>query len=338
MLRLTLCQRNKSRGIKVWYARIYDTETKRVRYESLGTTRKSEAFELMTAKKAAGEFSAAGDAPTLGQAFKEYLAAIKAEGSGRGTLECAEIATKGLESLLTCKVTELDKKRLLDAFNARNGGLKASTYNTKAAYVKAAVNRCLEIHGIEIRNPAEIIKARKRVNAERDFWTPEQVDRILDRAPDRAHRLLWAFMAFAGLRIHEALKTTPADIRDGFLCVTGKGGKFAKVPVSSRLRSELDRAGWKWDFLGTVWPRKALEKAAAAAIPEGFPGKANNHRFRHSFASNLIRGGANPKAVQRLMRHSNIQTTLAIYSHVLQDDLSGELEKMFGDRLTKRTE
>lgn len=332
MLRLSLCQRNKSRGIKVWYARIYDTETKRVRYESLGTSRKAEAFELMTAKKAAGEFSAAGDAPTLGQAFKEYLAAIKARGASAQTMECAEYAFTALESLRPCKVTELDKKRLLDAFNARNGGLKASTYNTKAAYVKSAIKSCIEAHSLEIRNPAEILKARKRVNAERDFWTPEQVDRILDRAPDRARRLLWAFMAFAGLRIHEALKTTPADIRDGFLFVTGKGGKFAKVPVSSRLRSELDRAGWKWDFSGLNRTLYAVEKAAREAIPEGFPGKANNHRFRHSFASNLIRGGANPKAVQRLMRHSNIQTTLAIYSHVLQDDLSGELEKMFAER------
>lgn len=188
-----------------------------------------------------------------------------------------------------------------------------------------------EIAKRNIRNPAEILRPRKKVDAERDFWTPGQVDRILDRAPDKRRRLLWAFMAFAGLRIHEALKAVPSDIRDGFLHVVGKGGKFAKVPLSSRMRSELDRVGWKWDFSGLTRDTYAVEKAAKEAVPEGFPGKANNHRFRHSFASNLVRGGANPKAVQRLMRHSSIQTTLAIYSHVLQDDLSGELEKMFGN-------
>ena len=147
-----------------------------------------------------------------------------------------------------------------------------------------------EIAKRNIRNPAEILRPRKKVDAERDFWTPGQVDRILDRAPDKRRRLLWAFMAFAGLRIHEALKAVPSDIRDGFLHVVGKGGKFAKVPLSSRMRSELDRVGWKWDFSGLTRDTYAVEKAAKEAVPEGFPGKANNHRFRHSFASNLVRG------------------------------------------------
>ncbi len=53
--------------------------------------------------------------------------------------------------------------------------------------------------------------------------------------------------------------------------------------------------------------------------------EANFHRLRHSFGSNLIRAGANIKAVQLLMRHSNIQMTLNVYSHLLDSDLSQTL-------------
>lgn len=329
-LRVTVCRRNKSRGIKNWYARVFDTVTKRIRYESLGTPVKAEALEILSERRAAGAFDPDPGIPTLAQARDEYVGWLEAKGSCAQTQMNAHNAFRGLESLLSCKVTALDKKRLYDAFQAQNGHLKPSSYNTKAAMVKAAVNRCLGMHSIEIRNPAAVLGHRKASDAERGFWTEGQVDRILDRAPDGRRRLLWAFMAFCGLRIHEALKAVPSDIRDGFLHVTGKGGKFAKLPLSSRMRAELDRSGWAWDFSGLDDSLYAIQRAAAEALPEGFEGNANNHRFRHSFASNLIRGGANPKAVQRLMRHSSIQTTLGIYSHVMMDDLRGELEKVFG--------
>ncbi len=66
---------------------------------------------------------------------------------------------------------------------------------------------------------------------------------------------------------------------------------------------------------------KVLKRAVAAALGD-CGGRVNNHRFRHSFASNLIRAGVNVKAVQQLLRHENVQITLNTYSHLLQEDLT----------------
>ncbi|WP_083564638.1 tyrosine-type recombinase/integrase [Fibrobacter sp. UWOV1] len=54
---------------------------------------------------------------------------------------------------------------------------------------------------------------------------------------------------------------------------------------------------------------------------------ATNHKWRHSFASNLIRSGVGPKIVQQLMRHEDVRQTLDTYSHLLQDDLEKALNK-----------
>jgi len=64
---------------------------------------------------------------------------------------------------------------------------------------------------------------------------------------------------------------------------------------------------------------RALRKAVQEAGLD--PSDATNHKFRHSFASNLIRAKVNIKAVQQLMRHENVDLTLNTYSHLLKDDL-----------------
>lgn len=331
MLRTSLCQRNKARGIMTWYARIFDTDDKSVRYESLGTTRKTEAHDLMTAKTQAGEFNRKSEKDTLstGDAFQMYLDNLEMKGVHGDSLSNAEDVFRSLRSIYHVPVVELTKKTLLDAFVEANAGLSAGTYNMRKTYVKSAFKFFVNVLELIPSNIAEVIPARKNNARERDFWTIEQIERILDAAPEPRFRLMWSLMAFAGLRIHEALKVKKEDFKEGFLYVVGKGNKPAKIPVSTRLLSELDRVGWEWDFSHSNRQSHTLRRTALKAIPEGFHGTANNHRLRHSFASNLIRSGVGVKQVQKLMRHSNITTTLQIYSHLLDEDLNDSVEKMF---------
>ena len=162
----------------------------------------------------------------------------------------------------------------------------------------------------------------------------EQVDRILDAAPSPSFRLFWALMAFAGLRHAEACAFGPESLTgDGRLHVIGKGGKEAFLPVSGRLGNEISRFGklsagmfqapeFRYSR-SNVRLRDAVRDAGAPC-----DGAVNNHRFRHSFASNLIRAGVNIKAVQQLMRHENVQITLDTYSHLLQDDLRAAADSL----------
>lgn len=93
------------------------------------------------------------------------------------------------------------------------------------------------------RNPARNIPKRKQTQEEKKFWTMKQVAAIVESCPSAKYRLLWAFMAYEGLRVHEALKMRREDIRDGKLHVIGKGSKYAALPLSPPMREELDRAG-----------------------------------------------------------------------------------------------
>lgn len=315
-----------------WYVRIFDTDTKEIRYESLGTTKKTEATDLMLAKQAEGDFNRKASKMTLGEAFSRYLKNLEDKGSSAKTIYYVNDSLLSLQEFYNRPVDSITKVEVLEAFNRRNDKVKNSTYNARKTYVKCAFRFVMNVLEAIQYNPAESLKSRKALKQEREFWTLEQIDRILACAPSPEYRLMWSFMAFAGLRIHEVLKLLPTDIREGNIYLIGKGSKPAKVPVSSRLQQEMERVGNVWDFKDMSNNVRAIEKAAKVAIPEGFNGKANNHRLRHSFASNLIRAGANVKAVQKLMRHSNIQTTLNIYSHLIDNDLSNEVERMFTNK------
>ena len=330
MFRFSLCQRNKARRIMTWYVRIFDTDTKEKRYESLHTTKKTEAYETLATKIQDGSFERKDAHVTLEKALSAYIASLEAKKLKRGSVRSVELSFLGIRQLMKRPVAEITKKELLDAFGASVQGVSAGTHNLRKTCIKSAFKYFVDVLEIIQSNPADALPSRKNNSRERDFWTPEQVDRIIDRAPNANVRLLWSLMAFAGLRIHEALSFKKEDVRDGYVHVVGKGDKPAKVPVSARLRAELDRCGWSWDFSGMNASTALIKRIAAKAIPEGFNGPANNHRLRHSFASNLLRNRCNPKSAQLLLRHSQITTTLHIYSHVMEDDLRDDIEKMFG--------
>lgn len=330
MIRVSLCQRNKSRGILTWYVRIFDTETKEIRYESLSTTKKTEAKDLMLAKQASGDFAVKKKSQiTLGKVVELYLKDCESRGSNAISLNTISHSLDSIKSLFDTPIEDITKMSLLSAFNESASGFKATTYNNTKTTIRTAFRFAKDVLEVIDSSPADCLKSRKNTQKERDFWTMEQIDRILDATTSKTDRLLFSLMAFAGLRVHEALKLKKEDLKDGYLTVIGKGGKFAKIPISSRLKSELDRAERSFDFDKTrSGLTYSLEVASKKALGS-FPGSANLHRFRHSFASNLIRSGVGVKSVQKLMRHSNIQTTLNIYSHLIDEDLVEDIEKMF---------
>ena len=251
MLRVSLCQRNKSKNIFTWYARIFDTETKEIRYESLGTTKKTEAHDLMIAKHAAGEFIRdEKSSMKLRKAFELYVTDVESRGGSYDTLCCIKRSLRTLSELFDRPIATIKKADVFEVFNRNADHLKASTYNTQKTFVKTAFKFARDVLEVIESNPAECLKTRKNTSKERDFWTVEQIDKILDCTNDPLFRLAYAFMAFEGLRIHEAVKVKPSDIKDGFLHVVGKGGKYAKIPVSSRMKAEIERAGENFDMSG----------------------------------------------------------------------------------------
>jgi integrase/recombinase XerD len=148
----------------------------------------------------------------------------------------------------------------------------------------------------------------------------------------------------AGLRVSELINVKIQDINleVGFVRTFGKGAKERVVPIGSHAREKVNeylahartlliknnvseflfvaRAGKPMTRQG-FW--KLLKKYAFQA---GILKRITPHSFRHSFASHLLEGGADLRAVQMMLGHVDISTT-QIYTHVARDHLKRLHEK-----------
>ena len=131
----------------------------------------------------------------------------------------------------------------------------------------------------------------------------------------------------SGLRATELVSLPLSSVpRDApFLTVTGKGGKARLVPISQRAGAALQRwlglrpAESPWLFpsrtghISRVRLFQMLKQLATRA--DMAPEKLSPHVLRHAFATHLLEGGADLRALQTLLGHADISTT-QIYTHV----------------------
>lgn len=157
-------------------------------------------------------------------------------------------------------------------------------------------------------------------------------------AAKRLHALVEVLYA-TGLRVSElvSLPVSVAQRDERFFIVRGKGGKERMVPLSKAAREAMrawmvERAAMPsleespWLFPASsesghlprqVFARELKSLAARTGIPAA---KVSPHVLRHAFASHLLQNGADLRAVQQLLGHSDISTT-QIYTHVLEERL-----------------
>lgn len=323
MLRVSIIQKNKAKGIKTWYARIADPEAGIEVYRSLKTTLKGEAQYL--ASKALEDFKHDQVDITLERGFSEVIKDRNLQGYDSKTMYMYNQAFEMLYDLRNKNVSDIRPEDLSKVFAEKCEGLSPGSYNVRHQYCSSIFSYFVSRDWI-LKSPMKKVPKKKTVrNSFPFFWTVEQVNAILDNAQTPEHRITWALMAFAGLRKSEAANLKDSDIYEGYIHLIGKGNKMAKVPLSSRLKKELEIYGKPLPGLKSL---SSHVKTAAKAAKIEFQGEATNHRFRHSFASNLIRAGADIKSVQLLMRHENIEITLNTYAHLLGADLEKAVDKI----------
>ena len=164
----------------------------------------------------------------------------------------------------------------------------------------------------------------------------EEIGRLLarpDRATKRGRRdtAMLHTMYAAGLRVSElvGLPMADVDLRSGFVTVLGKGDKRRLVPLGLPARRRIEawipeRGAWAKRGEGALFVThrggpmtrqsfwKLVKKYAAAA---GITRRVSPHSLRHSFATHLLLGGADLRAVQAMLGHADIATT-QVYTHV----------------------
>jgi integrase/recombinase XerD len=150
-------------------------------------------------------------------------------------------------------------------------------------------------------------------------------------------RALLEVMYACGLRASETIGLELADIdmREGFLRARGKGSKERLVPlgrqaitaISAYLRARPKLVGERHEpklfvnFRGGPLTRQGLYKIVQRHAREaGLGGRMSPHTLRHSFATHLLAGGCDLRAVQEMLGHADISTT-QMYTHLSGDRL-----------------
>jgi integrase/recombinase XerD len=203
-------------------------------------------------------------------------------------------------------------------------------------------------------DPTQIIDSPKQEKNLPEVLNIFEVDEIL-KQPDTSNRLgirdraMLETLYATGIRVSELvdLKQSNLMIEDGLILVYGKGSKERLVPIGRSARQwieeyqkqsrvHLAKTGKSQDVLflnvrGTKLTRdmvrKLVEKYSLAA---GIGKKVHPHTFRHSFATHLLEGGADLRAVQEMLGHADISTT-QIYTHIDREYLK-EVHRTFHPR------
>lgn len=205
---------------------------------------------------------------------------------------------------------------------------------------------------------AEKIELGKQEERQVTFLEPNELERFL-RAPsgtaiaDLRDRAMLETLFSTGLRVSElcSLNRDDIDTKRGEFGVRGKGSKIrvvflsdgAKVSLSTYLdkRADADEALFirvpqnesfeKYEKL-RLTPRSVQRIIKKYAIIAGIIGKKiSPHSLRHSFATDLLRNGADIRSVQAMLGHSSVTTT-QIYTHVTDKQLREVHEKFHGKK------
>lgn len=188
-------------------------------------------------------------------------------------------------------------------------------------------------------SPAELVESPRLARHLPDVLSYEEIVKIFDSidlstSEGRRNRAMLELLYACGLRVSEMvnLQLSMLYFNDGFVRVIGKGDKERLVPIGRTAmrqiqgyieadRSHIAIAKGNEDIvflnrrgarLSRVMVFKIIKKQAEAA---GIQKNISPHTFRHSFATHLIEGGADLRAVQDMLGHESITTT-EIYTHI----------------------
>ena len=196
-------------------------------------------------------------------------------------------------------------------------------------------------------DPTELLESPQTGFKLPEVMTVEEIDLLIgsiDRGTKEGqrNRAILETLYSCGLRVSELcnLKLSELYFEEGFMKVEGKGSKQRLVPISPRAIKEIrlyftDRNLMKIkpgfeDFVFISNFGKNISRIMVFHIIKelaeriGLKKKISPHTFRHSFATHLLEGGANLRAIQCMLGHESIGTT-EIYTHIDRNMLRSEI-------------
>ncbi|MFC4101748.1 tyrosine-type recombinase/integrase [Paenibacillus xanthanilyticus] len=203
-------------------------------------------------------------------------------------------------------------------------------------------------------NPAmDIPKAKVAKNRMPSFLDKSELDETLTFVSGKyklRDTAIMALMSYAGLRVGEIVRMnmTDFDTKSSILGILGKGEKWRYVPLPAELgellqaclaqrmkpKSRRDEQAFFVSQFGRRISRRMVQTIAENSLaglveahPELSGKRLSAHKLRHSFATELLRGGADLRTVQELLGHEDISTT-QIYTHISVETKKFAMDKV----------
>jgi len=198
------------------------------------------------------------------------------------------------------------------------------------------------------KDPTALLESPKIGRKLPDILSVEEIDTIINsvdlkKSEGQRNKAILETLYSCGLRVSELieLKISNLFFESGFIKIEGKGNKERLVPISSKAIKEINLYLSEYrrtlkifkddeDVLFLNRRGKKLSRVMIFTIIKnltkkiGFEKNISPHTFRHSFATHLIDGGANLRAVQEMLGHESIITT-EIYTHLDKEYLKNTL-------------
>lgn len=303
--------------------------------------------------------------PSLSSAITRYLQFLQTEeNKSKLTITNYRQSLELLTKLLPItSVKQFDKNRIRDYKQAlaefktrQNGEMAIRTRNHHLTVLRAFLRYLVQEEEMDVY-PPDRIKRFKEEQRQVKVLTSEELERLLDapnldkREGKRDKAILELFFS-TGLRLAElrslSVKDLNFDTRE--MSVRGKRSKIRVVFLSDRAVSALqDYINTRTDYLSPLFIRHAeratdvmppgeefrlsrisiYEIVKKHAMAAGIVTSPSPHTLRHSFATDLLRNGADLRSVQELLGHKDLSTT-QIYTHVTSPQLKEVHRKFHG--------
>src|ERR1035441_1314681 len=254
-------------------------------------------------------------------------------------------------SVALCEVTKLQVRAWF--LHEANRGIAPVTRSTKLFAVRSFY-RFLIAEDMSEENPASLVTLASPVRSRIEFYSDPEADAIIEWASTQpglrwqVGRVLLLTFRYTGLRMKELvnLRTEEVDLESRRISLVGKGRKPRVVPIPhlladvlreylEELRPGLPKSPYLFanprgnrSLRGRYGPRALHNLVVEAGTSAGVAGRHFAHRWRHTYATSLVRRGEDIHVVQRLMGHANIVTT-SRYLHLSDEDLIDAIDRAF---------
>lgn len=243
------------------------------------------------------------------RAYKKDVEDFLDFASGIGLKDVREIGFKDIERYIRDMVED---------------GKGEASVERKLSSIKSFF-KFLESRHIVEHNPADLVPFRKRSKKIPPYLSEEEVV-SLSQADNERDRVAVLILYGCGLRVSELERLKVKDISGDFVKVHGKGGKWRSVPVPPVVKEEMehyvknirpkylkeDKEDQGYLFLNRYGTKLSARYIRKVIKRLGFVKTGKDvwpHLLRHSYATHLIRSGADIRVVQELLGHSSINTT-----------------------------